>query len=145
LIGGQIYYRETYSSNDLSQIKSEIYAPFFNLNKFEPTRAYVITYDQVSAANKGSPQVNNTFQTVITTDDRNNTFLILNYFKLNWPTIDSPQFCLVGYNGGNGDSYTYSDSYTSKITNISNLSNVNVAGKWVFRIDQKNERKFSPS
>ena len=44
---------------------------------------------------------------------------------------------VVGYNAGNGViSFTVPGSYTDNILNIVSTSNVGVAGKWVFRLDE---------
>jgi len=61
LIGGQIYCRESSSASDLNQAKSDI-ANIYSTT-FNPSRLYIITWDQV-AAYDGNSSVNNTFQTV---------------------------------------------------------------------------------
>jgi hypothetical protein len=65
IVGGQIYYRESFCSCDLYQAKSDI-ANIYSAT-FNPSRLYIITWDQVAAFN-GNSSLNNTFQLVIATE-----------------------------------------------------------------------------
>ena len=56
LVGGQIYYRESFCSCDFIQAQSEI-ANIYS-NTFNPSRLYIITWHQVAAFYGGSA-VNN--------------------------------------------------------------------------------------
>ncbi len=67
VVGGQIYYRESSRLSDLNQSKNDI-ANIYS-TKFNPSRVYIITWDQVSAYN-GNSSINNTFQLVIATDGK---------------------------------------------------------------------------
>ena len=81
LVGGQIYFRESFCSCDLNQAKTEI-ANIYSTS-FNPLRLYITTWDQVAAYGGNSSQ-NNTFQLVIATDGIL-SFLIYNFGSMTWP------------------------------------------------------------
>ena len=129
LINGKIFYRESSRTVDLNQEKAEIMTSFRNSSDFNPTRIFIITYDQVSAY-LGTTSVHNTFQTAIATNGTL-SFLIFNYNNLMWP-LTNPSACLFGFNAGDGyRSYTNPLSFTD-IKGIAATSNVNFKGKWIF-------------
>ena len=129
LKGGQIYYRESFCSCDLYQAKTDI-ANIYSAT-FNPSRLYIITWDQVAAFN-GNSSLNNTFQLVIATDGKL-SFLIFNFGIMSWPNSQFTMNSFFGYNAGdNINYYSYPDSFTNNITNVAFKSNVNVPGKWVF-------------
>ena len=81
----------------------------------------------------------NTFQAVLVTDGRF-SFVIFNYLDdgVNWNKGDaSTAPAQVGFNyGGDGlHTLTLPDSGMENITEIDTASNVNIAGQFVFRID----------
>lgn len=130
LVNGQIYYRESSSASDLNQAKADILKAYSNLASFSPSRAYIITWDRV-AAYGGTPSATNTFQAVISTDGVL-SFLIFNFGFLSL-TSKSTQ---IGGNSGDGvNFYKFPDSLTTNPSGLSILSNVNVSGKWVFKVD----------
>jgi len=135
LIGGRIYYRESSSSSDLNQAKSDIariYSSVFNVS-----RVYIITWDQV-AGYEGSASLSNTFQVVLATDGRI-SFLIFNFGKMSWPNSQFSMNSFFGYNAGdNVNFYSYPDSFTNNITSVSTQSNVNIPGKWIFMVSTGN-------
>ena len=96
LIGGRIYYRESSSSSDLNQAKSDI-ANVYSAS-FNPSRLYITTWDQV-AAYSGSSSVNNTFQVVIATDGKL-SFVIYSFGSMSWPNGRFPISAFFGYNAG---------------------------------------------
>jgi len=134
LIGGRIFYRESSSSSDFNQAKSDI-ANIYS-SSFNPSRLYIITWDQV-AANDGNSSINNTFQVVIATDGKI-SFLIFNFGIMSWPNSQFEMNSFFGYNAGdNINFYSYPDSFTNNITNVANSSNVNLPGKWIFIASSK--------
>jgi WD40 repeat protein len=130
--GGQIFYRESSSSSDLSQAKSDIAKAYFGA--FNPTRLYIATWDQV-AAYGGSSASNNTFQVVIATDGIL-SFLVFTFDQMSWPSsLLSSTNTNFGYNAGdNINFYSNPNSFTGNIKNVTLLSNVNVPGKWIFMV-----------
>ena len=85
----------------------------------------------------GDTSNRNTFQTVIATNGRH-SFTIFNYGTLMWSyTVSAENHALAGFNSGeNGVYYQLNGSLTSNILKISNGSNVDVTGKYIFRIDE---------
>ncbi|KAK2159265.1 hypothetical protein LSH36_155g00003 [Paralvinella palmiformis] len=78
----------------------------------------------------------NTFQTVLITDGKL-TFVQFNYKHLNWPN-DPSSSCeaLMGFNIGDGKTfYSHQASLTGNITQLQDTSNVNITGRWMFRVD----------
>jgi alpha-tectorin len=131
LEGGQIYYRESSCSCDLNLAKTDISNVYSY--SFNPSRVYIITWDQVAAYN-GNSSLNNTFQVVIATDELL-SFLIFNFGDMAWPNSQFSMNSFFGYNtGDNINSYSYPDSFTNNITSVSSDSNVNIPGKWVFMV-----------
>jgi len=131
-IGGQIYYRESSNSTDLTQAKSDIVKVYFNT--FNPTRLYITTWYQV-AAYGGTSTTFNTFQLVIVTNG-SISFLVFNFEQMSWASPPSGSlFANFGYSAGdNINYYSHPDSFTANIVNVSLQSNVNVPGKWIFRV-----------
>jgi hypothetical protein len=140
IVGGQIYYRESFCLSDLIQAKNDI-ANIYS-TKFNPSRVYIITWDQVSAYN-GNSSINNTFQLVIATDGKL-SFLIFNFGSLSWPNSQFTMNSFFGYNAGdNINYYSYPDSFNNNITNVAFQSNLNKPGKWIFIASSANFRTTS--
>jgi len=140
VVGGRIYYRESSSASDLNQAKNDIaniYSTVFN-----PSRVYIITWDQV-AAYDGNSSMNNTFQLVMATDGKL-SFLVFNYGIISWPNSQFTMNSFFGYNAGdNINYYSYPDSFTNNITNVERKSNVNIPGKWIFIVSSTNSSTTS--
>ncbi len=74
---------------------------------------------------------------MIATNGRH-SFTIFNYGALMWSyTVSAENHALAGFNSGeNGVYFQLNGSLTSNILKISNGSNVDVTGKYIFRIDE---------
>ena len=101
-----------------------------NQISFSPSRVYIITWDQVSAYG-GTKSATNTFQAVISTDGIA-SFLIFNFGSL---SLLSKSIQIGGNSGDGVNFYKFPDNLTANISSLSTLSNVNVPGKWVFKVD----------
>ena len=99
LKGGQIYYRESSSSSDLTQAQIDISKVYFST--FNPTRLYITTWYLV--APYSGPILYNTFQTVIATDGIL-SFVIFNFQQMSWSYSTSNHF---GYNAGDNINYYF--------------------------------------
>ena len=86
----------------------------------------------------------NTFQCILATSELE-SFVIFLYDDLQWTTGDKSFGrrglggfeALAGYNfGDNVNSYTITGSQTSRIINITKTSNINLPGRWVFKVGQ---------
>lgn len=133
--GGNIYYREINDVIQLRKIDTEINRAFSQLTSYRSIWGFVATYDQVAEYNVRNSSNNNTFQVVLTTNGKI-SFTIFNYGRLMWTHNGSAQ---AGFNSGNGkDFLVLPGSFSKGIVNISESSNINVNGKWIFRIDSSN-------
>ena len=104
-----------------------------------PNWAFVITWYKVMPHGWNEMDITNTFQLVIVVDEAY-SFFIFNYDSLKWPNkmIDRP--VQVGYNlNGNGINsfFTMRESMSSKVAELSQKSNVNITGKFIFRIENQ--------
>ena len=137
-IGGSVFYREIINTNQLNQIATEIRGAFPLFNNYIPTWAYVTTWYQVPEFPTGPPSINNTFQAIITTNGIN-SFAIYNYERLVWPTTTSNRRAQAGFNAGDGRTfYIINGSFTQDILSLNSRSNVELGGKWIFRVDGAN-------
>ncbi|NXG81761.1 TECTA protein, partial [Stercorarius parasiticus] len=141
--GGDIFYRETTDPTLLARITEDI-NQYFPKIPFTATWAFVATWDHVayygSTTNKG-----NTFQAVLTTDTKT-SLIILNYWDIQWTTGAASDGdaetglggtpAHAGFNSGDDTNfYNIPGSQTEAIINITQTSNVNVPGRWVFQVD----------
>ena len=134
---GDIYYRETTNYQILNRISSDIQNINSSLLNFQAIRAIIITWDRVCAYSSSiSNSYTNTFQLAITTNG-SFSYAIFNYGKLSWH--DSGK-ALAGYNAGDDVTIYYlPGSLSSNILSLTNLSNVNKPGQWIFRVDSIRE------
>ncbi|PIO32807.1 hypothetical protein AB205_0165870 [Aquarana catesbeiana] len=139
-LAGDIYYRESIDPSLLSRATSDIRTYFHAVN-FTAQWVFVATWHRVAYFGSLTNKVN-TFQAVLSTDG-NQTFLLYNYADIQWPSIqangsypDGP-LALAGLNSGyNTGYYTFPGSLTPFIASLSSTSNVNVTGRWAFKVDQ---------
>ncbi|XP_068098421.1 uncharacterized protein, partial [Hyperolius riggenbachi] len=138
-VAGDIFYRQSTDPDLLSRATSDIHAYFHNVT-FTAHWAFVATWHRVAYYGSNTNKVN-TFQAVLSTDS-NQTFLLYNYADIQWPSvvngsIQEGRTALAGLNSGfNSGYYTIPGSMTPSIRNISSTSNVNVPGRWAFKMDQ---------
>lgn len=132
LISGNIYYREVITNDYyiLNKITNDINAIDVDFNA---TWAFVVTWFEVSAFD-GDPFENNTFQVVLTSCKENNkSFVLFNYGHIMW-FHDNVK---AGFDSGDRINlfYLINGSSSLDVINLSTTSNVNQAGKNVFRVD----------
>ncbi|NXH38106.1 TECTA protein, partial [Dicaeum eximium] len=143
VLGGDIFYRQTTNPALLEDISRDITQNFPRI-PFTATWALVATWDHVAYYGCTSGK-SNTFQAVLTTDSEK-SYIILNYRDIQWTTgtvsdgdtatglRGTPAH--AGFNSGDGTNfYNIPVSQTDAIINITTTSNVNVPGRWVFRVD----------
>ncbi|XP_077312595.1 uncharacterized protein LOC143933542 isoform X10 [Lithobates pipiens] len=139
-VTGDIYYRESTDPALLSRATSDVRTYFLGVN-FTAQWVFVATWHQVVYYGSSTNKVN-TFQAVLTTDG-NQTFLLYNYDDIQWPSISSYGYyqhgplALAGLNSGYDTGYyTLPGSLTLSVANLSSTSNVNVTGRWAFKVDK---------
>lgn len=132
-IGGAIYYRHINDVNQIKRIDAEILKAFSSISNYRSTWAFVATFYEVPAFG-GVQSINNTFQALIASNGRY-SFAIFNFGRLMWFKAFN-SIAQSGFNSGNTeDFFILPGSFTDKILNLSESSNVNINGKWIFRID----------
>ncbi|XP_023932267.1 sushi, nidogen and EGF-like domain-containing protein 1 [Lingula anatina] len=140
---GRVFYRQTTDLSILNRATSDIRAAFVSQSKFTAAWAFVCTYDDVTYYGGNSWTNTNTFQVVLVTNGRQ-SFAIFNYKEVTWTTGagsggrgglgGTP--AQVGFNAGDGFRYfSVPGSRTSAIVDIESTTNVNVPGRWIFRVD----------
>ena len=101
-----------------------------NFASFSPLRSYIITWDKVEAYG-GSSSATNSFQAVISTDGKV-SFLIFNYGILSLISKSTQ----IGGNSGDGvNFYKFPVNLSTNVSSLSTLSNINVPGKWILKVD----------
>ncbi|NXI35871.1 TECTA protein, partial [Galbula dea] len=141
--GGDIFYREVTEASLLARITHDI-NQYFPQIPYQATWAFVATWDHV-AFYGSETQKGNTFQAALTTNT-NMSFVILNYWDIQWTTGSASDGdaetglggtpAHAGFNSGDDTNYyNIPGSQTEAIINITQTSNVNVPGRWVFQVD----------
>ncbi|XP_071969230.1 alpha-tectorin-like [Engystomops pustulosus] len=147
-LSGDIYYRWSNDSDLLSLNENELKIYFSDIF-YTPKWVLVATWDKVPCYNSSTDKVN-TFQAVLSTDETN-TFIMYNYGDIQWITgtnadgdleglsydVPGRTPALAGGNSGQINSYfKIPASLTSSMMNITSTSNVDVPGRWVFKVDR---------
>jgi len=146
---GAIYYRETSDPVLLQKATGELQKVFPDLSDLSLGWMFVTTFDQVTFYGACNSNSTNTFQ-VIFTSDGTRSFTIFNYNEITWTTgTDSQGDCATGLGGSPakagfdvGDGITFFEipgSCSDEIVDVDETSNVNEAGKWIFRVDSSLE------
>ncbi|XP_019636956.1 PREDICTED: sushi domain-containing protein 2-like [Branchiostoma belcheri] len=142
--GGFVMYRETTDPNILARATTDIRLTFPYLPNFQAAWAFVATWHEVAYFGSGSEK-RNTFQAVLVSNGRQ-SFTIFNYGNITWTTGTASGGdeltglggtpAQVGFNAGDGIVYySVNGSQTDAIVDVETTSNVNLPGRWIFRID----------
>nr|XP_022323656.1 protein mesh-like [Crassostrea virginica] len=145
--GGTVWYRETTDKQLLDRATDEVRAYFPKFMKFRASWIFIATWDHVAfyGCSEDGCSKTNTYQAVLITNGQH-SFTIYNYEEIQWTTGKASGGdattglggtpAQVGFNAGDGIVfYTVSASRTNDIVNVDEYSNVNIPGKFVFRID----------
>lgn len=150
--GGSVFYRESRDPADLAKAKVEVQRAFPGLTNLALSWMFIATWENVpffgaSTGNCSSPNIKNTFQTILVTDG-SMSFAMFFYNKLQWTTgTASGGNCQglggvpakAGFDTGDGTNfYSLPGSCSPTVTGSTETSNVNSQGKWIFRVDQAN-------
>ncbi|XP_043118558.1 uncharacterized protein LOC122361707 isoform X2 [Puntigrus tetrazona] len=129
-VNGTISYRQVTSGGLLLAASNNINQYFPNLN-FTASWLFIATWDKVPYYN--NLQSKSTFQVVLVSG-KNMSFAIMHYGQI----AQTTQLFMSGY-----DTSDSTDSFlmpVSDITYLRNTSNINVNGRWVFRIDRASDQ-----
>ncbi|XP_060071369.1 protein mesh-like [Ylistrum balloti] len=145
--GGTVWYRETTAADILQRATDEIRLYDPDQLHFHASWVFIATWDDVAfyGASSIGVEKRNTFQAVLITNGRH-SFTVFNYANITWTTGTASRGnndtglggipAQVGFNGGDGvNFYALNESRTPAIINVAHLSNVELDGKFVFRID----------
>ncbi|XP_062572621.1 LOW QUALITY PROTEIN: protein mesh-like, partial [Saccostrea cucullata] len=144
--GGTVWYRETVNSTLLNRASEEVRAYFPRFFRFRASWIFIVTWDQVAYHGcDSSCSKTNTFQAVLITNGQY-SFTLYNYEQIEWTTGTASGGnrmtglggtpAQVGFNAGDGIVFfTVNASRTSDIVNVDEMSNVDIPGKFAFRID----------
>ncbi|XP_052091067.1 protein mesh-like isoform X1 [Mytilus californianus] len=145
--GGDIWYRETTNSTLLQKASVEIQTIFPRQYNFKASWMFIGTWKEVAffGADSNGKQKRNTFQCVLITNGRH-SFVMFLYDKIEWTTGTASGGssstglggtpAQVGFDAGDGINYfAVNASRTADIINIPRMSNVDIPGKYIFRVD----------
>jgi len=137
--GGNLWWRATHSATDLASLTNVVRTEYPGEATFTATEAFVATWDHVGYYfDHGVPV--NTFQLAMISDGTQN-FVLFNYLDngMNWLRGDASGSAnpSMGFDAGDGTNfYNLPGSFTTAAaTDSETLSNVGVAGRWLFRVD----------
>ncbi|XP_062583134.1 protein mesh-like [Saccostrea cucullata] len=145
--GGHVRYRETTDPNILDKASHEIKSYFPDFGRFHAAWVFIATWDNVAfyGCSSSGCLKQNTFQAVLITNGQH-SFAIFNYANIEWTTGTGSggdkdtglggKPAQAGFNAGDGKLfYAVNGSQTPDIITVNEKTNVNVPGKFVFRID----------
>ncbi|XP_076091868.1 protein mesh-like isoform X1 [Mytilus galloprovincialis] len=145
--GGIIWYRETTNSTLLQKASEEIQRLFPKQYNFKASWMFIGTWKEVAFYHADSigKQKRNTFQCVLITNGRH-SFAMFLYDRIEWTTGTASGGnsstglggtpAQVGFDAGDGINYfAVNASRTADIINIPQMSNVDIPGKYIFRVD----------
>ncbi|CAJ0955151.1 unnamed protein product [Ranitomeya imitator] len=146
-IRGEIYYRETTDPTILKMASKEIRKHFRNLTHFSATWVFLVTWDEVTFYGGSSTTPVNTFQALLISDGTS-SFAMFNYEEITWTTGTASGgdpltglggvMAQAGFNGGNSTNFfSVPGSRSPEVVNIEESTNVNIPGRWLFKIDGK--------
>ncbi|XP_048768421.2 protein mesh-like [Ostrea edulis] len=145
--GGTVWYRETTDDDLLNRASEEVRTYFPQFYRFKASWLFVATWDRVSfyGCTSSSCSKTNRFQVILITNGQH-SFTIYNYEDIQWTTGTSSGGnsitglggtpAQVGFNAGDGIVFfTVNASRTHEIVNVTTMSNIDIPGKFAFRID----------
>uniref|UniRef100_A0AAY5JW14 Tectorin alpha n=1 Tax=Esox lucius TaxID=8010 RepID=A0AAY5JW14_ESOLU len=144
-IRGDVYYRESTDPEVLERASQDIRKYFKNLPTFTATSVFIATWHQVTFYGGSQTTPVNTFQVVLISDGLS-CFSMFNYGEINWSTGTASggdpltglggTTAQSGFNGGDiGHFLNLPGSRSNDVVEIEQTTNVNLPGRWVFRID----------
>ncbi|KAM3868709.1 alpha-tectorin [Diretmus argenteus] len=144
-IRGDVYYRESTEPEILERATQDIRKYFKNRPTFTATWTFIATWHQVTFYGGSQTTPVNTFQTVLVSDGVT-FYSMFNYGEITWSTGTASggdpltglggTTAQSGFNGGDlGHFFNLPGSRSNEVVNMEQTTNVNLPGRWVFRID----------
>ncbi|XP_061754985.1 alpha-tectorin [Nerophis ophidion] len=146
-IRGDVYYRESTRAEILGRATQDIRRHFKNVDNFVATWAFVATWHRVTFYGGSQTTPVNTFQTVLISDGAM-SFAMFNYLEITWSTGTASggdpltglggTTAQSGFNGGEiGHFFNLPGSRSNEVVTIEQTTNVNIPGRWSFRVDSE--------
>uniref|UniRef100_A0A3Q3JEZ7 Tectorin alpha n=1 Tax=Monopterus albus TaxID=43700 RepID=A0A3Q3JEZ7_MONAL len=144
-IRGDVYYRESTEPEILERATQDVRKYFKNMPTFTATWVFIATWHQVTFYGGSQTTPVNTFQTVLMSDGIA-FFSMFNYGEITWSTGTASggdpltglggTTAQSGFNGGDiGHFFNLPGSRSNEVVNIEQTTNVNIPGRWFFRVD----------
>ncbi|XP_062341282.1 alpha-tectorin [Osmerus eperlanus] len=144
-IRGDIFYRESTEPHLLERVTQDVRKYFQNLPTFTATWVFITTWHQVTFYGGSQTTPVNTFQTALISDGAA-FFSMFNYGEINWSTGTASggdpltglggTTAQSGFNGGDiGHFFNLPGSRSNDVVNMEQTTNVNMPGRWLFRVD----------
>ncbi|TKS83231.1 Alpha-tectorin Precursor [Collichthys lucidus] len=144
-IRGDVYYRESTEPEILERATQDVRKYFKNRPTFTATWVFIATWHQVTFYGGSQTTPVNTFQTVLISDGAS-SYCMFNYGEITWSTGTASggdpltglggTTAQSGFNGGDlGHFFNLPGSRSNDVVNIEQTTNVNMPGRWFFRID----------
>ncbi|XP_028323355.1 alpha-tectorin isoform X2 [Gouania willdenowi] len=144
-IRGDVYYRESLEPEILERATQDVRKYFKNMATFTATWVFIATWHQVTFYGGSQTTPVNTFQSVLISDGTS-FFTMFNYGEITWSTGTASggdpltglggTTAQAGFNGGDiGYFFNLPGSRSNDVVNIEQTTNVNVPGRWFFRVD----------
>lgn len=139
-LNGGVFYRLVTDKNTLNEVSYEIdrLTQARCDSSYKPSWVAIITWYRMRAF--FHPRfANNTFQLIMTTNGED-SYVIFNYGRLQWPNKYTDVSVEAGLNLDDGTKFFRMEgSSTQNITQLVKKSNVNLQSKWLFKIDSHEE------
>nr|XP_057933710.1 alpha-tectorin [Doryrhamphus excisus] len=144
-IRGDVYYRESTQVEILERATQDVRRHFKSAPNFTATWAFIVTWYQVTFYGGSQTTPVNTFQTVLISDGAM-SFAMFNYQEITWSTGTASggdpltglggTTAQLGFNGGEiGHFFNLPGSRSNEVVNVDQTTNVNIPGRWFFRVD----------
>ncbi|XP_035289969.1 alpha-tectorin isoform X1 [Anguilla anguilla] len=144
-IRGDVYYRESTEPDILERASQDVRKYFKNMPSFRATWTFIATWHQVTFYGGSQTTPVNTFQCVLISDGFL-SFAMFNYGEITWSTGTASggdpltglggTTAQSGFNGGDiGHFFNLPGSRSNDVVNIELTTNVNMPGRWIFRVD----------
>ncbi|KAK3766711.1 hypothetical protein RRG08_046008 [Elysia crispata] len=155
---GVVWFRQTKEPAVLAQADEEIRAHQPSNRKFRASWVFVVTWEEVGFYGpvKEGKLRRNTFQAVLVVDTtEGKSFVIFNYARIDWTTGSNNNGdeitglggtpAQAGFNAGDMKNfYEIEGSREAAIINLTQTSNVEIPGKWIFRVDSEEIEDLCP-
>eukprot|EP00731_Ephydatia_muelleri_P031707 Em0023g214a len=127
---GQVLYRQSTSSSELTRTAATIQSAFTSSGTFTPSFLFISTWLSIRVSS--SQNVSNTFQCILASNGTASYVLLL--YNSTAFSSSNGSFALSRFIGDT-TSYDLAGSGTAVVSSLSSTSNVAIPGLWVYKVD----------